>query len=187
MSLHLLPYFVYTNIKTLTRLCRCTGSSEPSLLAGVKLISKIMIQDFLQSKSKKKTFSIKCYLLYTRRRRVGVRTLCISPNIISSWNTFCDLGSNCLLKLLHQFYKIGTSLDIIESDQTLYDATPGLCLQSSPSLTNCKPRERQRNAELHALIPVTDVKWFGSRSAQCLVSDLVQTVCTWQDPPARTG
>ena len=38
--------------KALVRLCRCTGSSEPSLLTDVKLKSKIMIVDFLQSKLK---------------------------------------------------------------------------------------------------------------------------------------
>ena len=69
----------------------------------------------------------------------GPYSRCISPNIIPSWNTFCDLGSNCLQTLFYKFYKIGTSLNIIESD-----ATSGLGLQCSPSLTNCKPRERQR-------------------------------------------
>ena len=67
--------------------------------------------------------------------------------------------------LFYKFYKIGTSLNIKESDQTLYDATPGLGQQCSPSLTNCKPQERQRKCRNPALIPVTEAKWFGSRLA----------------------
>ena len=100
---------------------------------------------------------MKCYLLYTRRRQIGVPTLCISPNIISPWNTLCDLGSHCLQTLFYQFYKTGTSLNIIESHQMLHDATPSLDLQYS------NLGKDKENARLPALIPVTDVKWFGSR------------------------
>ena len=95
---------------------------------------------------------MKYYLLYTRRRRIGVPySKCISPNIISTWNTFCVIGFQCLQTLFYQFYKIGTSLNIIESDQMLHDATYGLGLQCSPSLTNCKPRERQRRCRIPRL------------------------------------
>ena len=43
----------------------------------------------------------------------------------------CDHDSHCLQTLFNQFYKIGTSLNFIESDQTLHDATPGLGLLPS--------------------------------------------------------
>ena len=50
--------------KALFRLCRCTGSSEHSLLSDAKLKPKVMILDFLQFKLKDiKLFQKKCYLL----------------------------------------------------------------------------------------------------------------------------
>ena len=92
-----------------------------------------MILDFLQciKIERSQTFSMKCYLLYTRRRRIGVRIVCVYPNIISSLNIFCDHDSHCLQTLFYQFFKISTSLNFIESDQTLHDATPGLGLLPS--------------------------------------------------------
>ena len=77
------PYFVYTNSEGSGQTCRCTGSSEPSLLADVKFKSQIMLLDFLQSKLKGiKLFSLKCYLLYTRRHQIGVRILNTFPQTL---------------------------------------------------------------------------------------------------------
>ena len=109
---------------------------------------------------------MKCYLLCTRRRRIGVRILCISPNIISSWNTFCDLGSHYLQTLFYQFYKM--RLNFIKSDRRCMTQH----LSGSASVCNVRQvwqtanlGKDNENAEPHALIPVTDIKWFGSRSA----------------------
>ena len=65
-------------------------------------------------------------------------------------------ATSVLQKSFYQFYEIGTSLNIIQSDQTLHGATPGLGLQCSPSLANL--RRAIENAGPHSLIPVTDVK-----------------------------
>ena len=110
-----------------------------------------MILDFLQSKLKdiKHFNEMLPTIIYTAMSDRGPYSLHFPK---------CDLGSHCLQILFYQFYKIGTSLNIIESDQTLYDATPGLGLQCSPSLTNCKPQERQRKCRNPALIPVTEAK-----------------------------
>ena len=46
------PYFVYTNSEGSGRTLQMHCSSDPSLLADVKLKSQIMMLDFLQSKLK---------------------------------------------------------------------------------------------------------------------------------------
>ena len=114
-----------------------------------------MILDFLQwiKIERSQTYSMKCYLLYIRHRRIGVRILCTSPNIISSLNTFCHLGSHCMQTLVYQFYKIGTSLSLIEYDQTLHDATPGLGLLTSAMFAKSdKPQTSGKTKKMPTLV-----------------------------------
>ena len=146
-----------------------------------------MILNFLQSKLKDIKHFQWNVTYYNIHGDVGPGSVLFAfPQIL---HTFCDLGYHCLLILFYQFYKIGTSLNIIESDQTLYDLTPGLGLQCSSSLTNCKPQERQRKCRNPpALIPVTEAKWFGiqiSPGFSCLT--WVKLFARDKSPPARTG
>ena len=103
-----------------------------------------MILDFLKSKLKDIKHFQWNVTYYNIHGDVGPGSVLFAfPQIL---HTFCDLGSHCLQILFYQFYKIGTSLNIIESDQTLYDATPGLGLQCSPSLTTANLRKDKENA-----------------------------------------
>ena len=76
----------------------------------------------------------------TRRRRMGVSPLMkahfarsekCGPHVGA-----VDLGSHYQRTLFYHFYKIGTSLNIIESNQTPHGATLGMCLQCLLTLIN---------------------------------------------------
>ena len=95
-------------------------------------------------------------MLPTTQGEVGSGSVLFAfPQIILYLNEI-PFATSVLQKSFYQFYEIGTSLNIIQFDQTLHGATPGLGLQCSPSLPNL--RRAIENAGPHSLIPVTDVK-----------------------------
>ena len=169
---NLLPYFVYTN-------------SEGS---GQTLQMHWLVWGLAARWCKIKIQMLPTIYKGTSDQGLSRYSKYISPNSISSWNTFCDLGSHCLQILSYQFYKIDTSLNIIESDQTLHDATPGLGLQCLPSLTNCQPQERQRKWRIPRLISCNrcQINLIQIRPGfSCLT--WVKLLARNKSPPTRTG
>ena len=126
-----------------------------------------MILDFLQRNWKISNFfneMLPTIYIYSKWRWIGVRNLCISPNIISSWNTFCDLGPHCLQTLFYQLNKKDTSLNIIVLPEAAWRNTWSGSAMFTKSDKQQTSGKTNKIARLHALTPVTDVKWFGTRS-----------------------
>ena len=102
------------------------------------LKSKIIILDFSQSKLKdiKLFFHETLPSIYKAADvRSGFVLFAFPQILLSSLIPFATLQT-----LFYQFFKTGTSLNIIEFTHTLHDATPDLGLQCSPRLTNCKKK-----------------------------------------------
>ena len=162
LSLHLLPYFVYMNSE---------GSGHTLQMhwlvwsfAARRCKIKIQNHDtgFLTiSIERYQTFSMKCYLLYARQRRVGLHTLNTFPQILYLHEPWFSLFASIILSILQNRH-------ISEHNRARHDTTwrntwsgSAMFAQSDKLHTSRKTKKMPDPMPF----PVTNVKWFGSRSA----------------------